>query len=112
MVLYVLNSLIIPVNFDERSEAVVRMKKITIEEAKSLLKNPFVSAVGHEGTAKLLSELLGIEIPVNRTTIFMKQGDLAIHFFLKERLPEGKVLSKEELQGLQYWLVLSEVTEG
>jgi hypothetical protein len=31
---------------------------------------------------------------------------------LKERLPEGKVLTKEELEKLQYWLVKSYVQEA
>jgi hypothetical protein len=111
MVLYVLNSLIIPLNFDEHREVRVKLKRITVEEAKELLKGSFVSAVGHEGTTKLLSELLGVNIPTNRITVYFQRGDKGIHFFLKERLPEGKVLSKEELQGLQFWLVLSEVEE-
>jgi len=110
MTLYILNSLIIPVNFDTFSEVQVKMKKISVEEAKQLLSsNSFVSAVGHEGTAKLLSRILGIQIPTERKTIFMKSGDKGIHFFLKQRLPEGTVLSEEELSKLEFWLVLSEV---
>jgi len=109
MVLYVLNSLIIPVNFDKYEKVQVKLKKISLEEAKEILKNQFISAVGHEGTARMLSELLGIEVPTNRITIFMEPGDIAVHFFLKERVAEGKILSKEELARLPYWLVLSEV---
>jgi len=106
---YVLNTLIVPINFDQYPTAVVKFKKITVEEAKEILKGQFISAVGHEGTAKLLSQLLGIQIPYNRATIFMKKGDRAVHFFLKQRLPEGKVLSEDEVKKLDYWLVLSEV---
>jgi len=109
MTTYLLNSLIVPINFDEYREVRVKLKRITIQEVRNLLKNPFVSAIGHEGTAKLLSELLGVNIPTNRITVYFQPGDKGIHFFLKERLPEGKVLSKEELEKLQYWLVLSEV---
>jgi hypothetical protein len=39
----------------------------------------------------------------------MERGDVGLHFFLKTRLPEGKVLSEEELKQLQFWLVKSEV---
>jgi len=104
-----MNTLITPINFDKTQTATVTFRKITVEEAKEILKNTFVSAIGHEGTAKLLSQLLGVNIPTNRITIFMEKGDKAIHFFLKQRLPEGAVLSEDELKKLQFWLVLSEV---
>jgi hypothetical protein len=110
MTLYILNTLVIPIDFDEYAEAKVKLRKITISEAKEILTSAdFVSAVGHEATAKVLSQLLGIQIPAIRQTIFMKPGDKAIHFFLKTRLPEGVVLSEDELKKLDFWLVLSEV---
>jgi hypothetical protein len=112
MVVYILNTLIVPIDFDKFSEARIKLKKISVEEAKEVLANGFVSAVGHEATAKLLSQLLGIQIPVERRTIFMKPGDRAIHFFLKARLPEGVILDEEQLRRLDYWLVLSEVEES
>ena len=95
-----------------RDSVYIRAETITIEEAKQILiNNPFISAIGHEGTAKLLSKLLGINIPVNRITVFFEPDDIGIHFFLKQRLPEGKVLSQEELEKLDYWLVKSELIE-
>jgi len=106
---YVLNTLVVPVNFDEYREVVVVMRRVSVEEAREVLKGGFVSAVGHEATAKLLSQLLGVEVPYSRATVYMKPGDKAIHFFLKTRLPEGKVLTLEELKRLDYWLVLSQV---
>jgi hypothetical protein len=62
----------------------------------------FVSAIGHEGTANLLSRLTDVSIPVNRVPIKMTVGDMAIVFRLLTRLPEGKVLSEEELKQLPY----------
>jgi hypothetical protein len=109
MTVYVLNTLIVPINFDETPEAKVRLRRISVEEARAILAGGFISAVGHEATAKLLSQLLGIQIPANRQTIFMKPGDRCIHFFLKMRLPEGVVLGEEELRRLEFWLVVSEV---
>ena len=109
---YLLNTLIVPIDFDKHPLVHVVLEKITIEEAKQILtNNPFVSAIGHEATAKLLSQLLGINIPVNRVSVFFEPDDIGIHFFLKQRLPEGKVLSQEELEKLDYWLVKSEVIE-
>ena len=108
--IYVFNTLIAPVNFDEIGDVVVKFRKISVEEAVEILKNnSFISAIGHEGTARILSTLFGIEIKMNRITVFMKRGDKGIHFFLKKRLPEGVVLTEDELKQLDYWLVLSEV---
>jgi hypothetical protein len=108
--LYILNTLIVPVDFDKYPSATVRLTKISIEEAKTLLASqPFTSAIGHEATAKILSQLLSINIPTNRISVWMERGDVGLHFFLKTRLPEGKVLSEEELKQLQFWLVKSEV---
>jgi hypothetical protein len=109
MVTYLLNTLITPVDFDKFSEVKIKLRRVTVEEAREILSGGFISAVGHEGTAKLLSQLLGINIQAERRTIFMKPGDRAIHFFLKTRLPEGVVLSEDELRKLDFWLVLSEV---
>ena len=110
MTVFILNSLITPVNFDEISMARIRLERIDVERARNVLSSGnFVSAVGHEGTAKVLSQILGINIPANRINIFMKPGDVAIHFFLKQRLPEGKILSEDEIKKLDFWLVKSEV---
>jgi hypothetical protein len=108
--LYVLNTLIVPIDFDRHPSATIKLTKISVEEAKKLISStPFTSAIGHEATAKVLSQLLNINIPVNRVSIFMTPGDVGLHFFLKTRLPEGKVLSEEELRKLDFWLVKSEV---
>jgi hypothetical protein len=107
---YVLNTLITPINFDMDQEVRIVLKRISVEEAKKIMaESVFESAIGHESTAIVLSKLLGIEIPAVRKSIYMKKGDRGIHFFLKERLPEGVVLTREQLETLDYWLVLSEV---
>jgi len=79
---------------------------ITLEDAKQRLKAGFVSAIGHEGTAKLLSTILGMEIPVNRVQIQMQPGDDAIIFQVLQRLPEGTVLTEEQLKKVPYRLGL------
>jgi hypothetical protein len=109
MTVYLLNTLIVPIDFDKNSVVRVRLERIDVERARNILSGGFFSAVGHEGTAKALSQLLGINVPVNRTTIFMKQGDVAVHFFLKTRLPEGQILGEDEIKKLDFWLVKSEV---
>jgi len=108
--IYVLNTLIIPVDFEIKEKYSIHLEKIDIEKAREMLsEKEFISAIGHEATARLLSEMLGIEIPYNRIAVKMREGDIGIHFFLKTRLPEGKVLSKEELKKLDYDLILSKI---
>ncbi len=65
-----------------------------------------ISAVGHDSTAKLLSQILCIPIATNRVKINMKIGETALVFILRERIPEGKVLSFQELQNFKYDLGL------
>jgi hypothetical protein len=79
-------------------------QKINREEVIRLLckEGCFLSAIGHEGTAKFLSELLEVNVPSNRTAIKMEKGDKAVVFRLLQRLPEGKVLSREELESVPY----------
>jgi len=107
---YLLNTLIVPVNFDKYPVVNIKLERISLEEAKQILaNNSFVSAIGHEATAKLLSQILNISIPANRISVFFEPGDTGIHFFLKTRLPEGKILSEAELKTLDFWLVKSQV---
>ena len=107
MTVYILNTVAIPVNFDEWDEVKVVLRRITVQEARDLMREGFISAVGHESTAKILSQILGIDVPCERRTVFMEPGDIGIHFFLKSRVPEGRVLTEEEMKDLPYWLVQS-----
>jgi len=107
---YILNSLIVPVNFDEILEVKVKLRKISVEEARDLLlNNEWTSAVGHEGTAQFLTKLLRVEIPCQRRSVFFRKGDKGLHLFLKSRLPEGVILTEEDLHKIDFWLVMSEV---
>ncbi len=94
MTVYLLSTLVIPCKDDY---FVFRGERIGVEQAKTLLSEGFVSAVGHESTAKVLSELLRMEIPTNRIAVDMKPGDVAVAIQFLKRLPEGKVLNESEL---------------
>ena len=74
--------------------------RISPEEAKALLSRNFVSAVGHKGTARLMSSLIGIEIPFNRVAVHMLPGDEAVVLWLIERPSEGHIYSAEELSSI------------
>ena len=106
---YLLNSLVVPIDLTTPKKVV--MRRVDLAEVKKVLSSGFVSAVGHEGTATLLSQLLDIAVPLNRVAIKAEAGDTLVHFALKMRLPEGKVLSREELEKLEYEFVVSEIYE-
>jgi len=96
----------------ELSNTIVEFKKISLEKARELVKEKeFISFVGHPSTAEVMSKLLGIEIPANRISVELDMGDEVLVMSLNQRLPEGKVLGKEELEELvkqgkiQWWLV-------
>jgi len=82
----------------------VWVEQITVEKARELLsRQEFVSAVGHESTAKFLSQLLGFPVPCNRVAVQLEKWDSAIVFqLISGRLPEGRVLTEEELATIKY----------
>ena len=105
--LYLLNSPIIPT----KKNIVVAIRNISLDDAKKLVQNQkFISAVGHDVTARVLSTLLGVEVPVNRIQVYFDEGDEAIVFTLKQRLVEGQVLKTiEEIEKIGYELKLIKV---
>ena len=109
--LYVLNSATLPLAGGKKY--LIKAREISVEEASELLKSePFISAVGHEATAKALSNVFGVEIPFNRVQITLQPGDKLISIILKKRLPEGAILKTvEELEQVGYSIWLFEVYE-
>lgn len=82
-----------------------KFREINIQEAKFYLMHGlenYVSAIGHEGTAEILSKLLGFKVPANCISVKMETGDKAVVFKMLERLSEGKILTSEELEKLKY----------
>ena len=78
---------------------------ITTQQAKTLLATiPFTSAIGHQATADLLSALLDQPIACQRIQITMQPGDSALVFRLLKRMPEGVVISKQQLNQLEFEL--------
>ena len=64
----------------------------------------FISAVGHEASARLLSALLGVEVSTQRLQIAMQPGDAALILRITTRLPEGKLLADGEIASVPYEL--------
>ena len=80
-------------------------------QARELVTQGCISAIGHEGAAQLLSRLLQIKIQTSRIQVHFSPGDKAVVLRLKQRLPEGRVLSKDELKNMAWELALLERLE-
>lgn len=81
------------------------LKNITLEQAKKLVqenKKNLDSAIGHQSTAEIMTELLEIKIPVNRQQFVQQKGQKALVFKLDGRPLEGKILTKEEIEKIGF----------
>lgn len=90
-----------------------RFYRIDKEDVVKILNAfDFVSAIGHESTAKALTEYLQINIPFNRITISVNPGDAIIVCSLNgPRLAEGQILTKDEIQARGFSFSIIEILE-
>ncbi len=74
----------------------------TLEDVKRLIKDRTVkSYVGHPATAKLISAILGVEVPVSREMFsFDWENNVLIVFSMLVRLSENKELSEAEIKDM------------
>jgi len=107
MTLYLLSESVVPCG----SDGIWEIATLPLASAKSLLALSFfgvTSAVGHWSTAFIMAELLGAQVPVNRIQVTPVLGDKLLCFKLKQRAPEGVVLSVEEIEELGYeWVLMT-----
>lgn len=90
-------------------DAKVEVRWIGLEDAKKLvaIAENIKSIIGHESTAQVASALLGVELKTNKEAIKLTENDVLLVFQLMQRLPEGKILSTEEVKNLQFrWAVV------
>jgi hypothetical protein len=79
------------------------IKKLDLDTVKDLLKNnDFKSYIGHGVIADLLSHLLETHILENRESFSQEKEQMAICFKLRNRPPQGRFLSVEEVNTIGY----------
>ncbi|AFK94239.1 MULTISPECIES: STIV orfB116 family protein [Thermoanaerobacterium] len=68
----------------------IEVEPLTFDEVRRILSKDFVSAIGHQDTANVLSDLLGFDVPCNRINVHLTQNDvLVVAQLVGGRLPEG-----------------------
>jgi hypothetical protein len=85
-----------PMMLSERVSGYVR--EITLTQARDILQDPFVSAVGHEVTAEILSVLLDRQVEYNRVNLVLKSGDQVVCVIPKFRAEQTREFTKEEVE--------------
>lgn len=83
-------------------------RTISLEEAKIIVcsANKIISAVGHQSTAEIITDLLGIKVSFNRINFQQKTGQQALVFKLNIRPPEGTILTRNEIEKIGYYFQL------
>ena len=105
MTIYLLNSPVLT------NYGLWRLSPLDVNEARELAAGGFVSAIGHEGSAKLLTDVLQQPVALARDHASLQPGDRAIVFRLPRRLPEGVVLGEMDLQAQDWELAFLERLE-
>ena len=84
----------------------LKFSRLKETEARWIVGNfPHSSAVGHADTAAVLSTVLGVDVPMNRTTLQMEHGvALLVGQYKGPRLPEGATALPEGAS-IEWWLV-------
>ncbi len=70
---------------------------LTPDAARAFVVPGVTSAIGHQGAARYLSSLLGVEVSMQRQAAQLQPGDQALVLRLLQRLPEGSVLDAAQL---------------
>lgn len=98
MNIYLTNTTIIP------NDGVYQCETISLDIVKKAIAGGFTltSAIGHQSTADILTELMAMPVEVNRIAIEMEVDDIMVAFKLKQRPPEGKILTQEEIEAIGY----------
>lgn len=88
------------------------LRTISLDEAKEMISGEeILSAIGHQSTADILTELLDMPIPMNRILFQQEPGQKAICFKLRGRPEEGKILTRAEIETIGYEFKLLEMEE-
>ncbi|MGL4737092.1 MAG: YddF family protein [Cellulosilyticaceae bacterium] len=94
------------------TDGIYAISSIEVEQIKALIKQyGFISAIGHEATAALVSDVLEINIPYNRIAFSQQVSQKAVVFKLNERPPEGVILDRKAIEAIGFTFKMMERLE-
>ena len=75
---------------DLQTKSNIEIVPMELKEVQQVLKNGFVSAVGHQDTATVLTDMLKVDVEYNRINVNLNSNDvLIVAQITGGRLPEG-----------------------
>ena len=92
-------------------EYIAYAERIDMETVRALAQEaakkgiPVDSYVGHESTAKLASEILGVEVPARRAMYTPSKNEIAIVFRLKKRLEKPEDIKSVKPEDIEILVV-------
>lgn len=90
--------------FTDHIERIPRFIPITVDVARRLARHA-ESAVGHEGTAALFTDIVGIEIPYVRSNVKLdNETILVVGQYTGPRLQEGTTVLPDGAE-VRWWIV-------
>lgn len=80
------------------------LEDITLDQAREIVAESYKvdSAIGHQSTADIMSNLLNTKVDVNRQMFVQQVGQEALVFKLNGRPQEGKILTLDEIEEIGY----------
>lgn len=98
-------TILAPASWDD--PVTVKAEKIDTDDARGLIRaGGYVSHVGHESTAQIMSLVLDTEVDFDRTPVQMRSGDVAVALKLRGRVPEGTILTAAEVEEIGFDLIM------
>ena len=87
--------------------AIIVSRPASLEEVRELVGNAseVVSYIGHEATARLLSTLLEVEVPVSRAMYVPQRSDVAVVVRLKRRLERPEDVKNVRPEDVEFLVV-------
>jgi hypothetical protein len=84
----------------------LKTRPVTLEEVRELVKGREIeSYIGHESTARLLSQLLSVSVPFNRAVYDPRPGDIGIVVRLRKRLEKPEDIKDVKESDVEFILV-------
>jgi hypothetical protein len=100
----------ISVNMLPKEGAALKVRPVSLEQAREILEDGFESAIGHTETANVVGGMLGMSVPTNRVTVQLGFGDEAlVAQYIGQRLPEGATSLPEGAEIRFFYLTVEEL---